>query len=104
MLACSADTWKKIQDMGLTSTQMKSVPDILKAVDKYAQGQVNEVMESRNFHLKVQEPGESLYDFLNSLRDLASTCNFCDCLHDWLIRDQIACGLLDGEICSHTQP
>ena len=34
-LACSTSTWK---NMGLTSAQMKSVPDILKAVDKYAQG------------------------------------------------------------------
>ena len=96
-LACSAGTWKKIQNMGLTSAQMKSVPDILKAVDKYAQGQVNEVIESRNFHLRVQEPGESFYDFLTSLRDLASTCNFCDCSHDRLIRDRIVCWLLDGE-------
>ena len=96
-LACSEGTWKKIQNMGLTSAQMKSVPDILKAVDKYAQGQVNEVMESRNFHLRVQEPGESFYDFLTSLRDLASTCNFCDCSHDRLKRDRIVCGLLDGE-------
>ena len=96
-LACSAGTWKKIRNMGLISAQMKSVPDILKAVDKYAQGQVNEVTESRNFHLRVQEPSESFYDFLTSLRDLASTCNFFDCSDNWLIRDCIVCGLLDGE-------
>ena len=54
-------------------------------------------MQSRNFHSRVQQPGESFYDFLTSLRDLASTCNFCGCSHDRLIRGRIVCGLLDGE-------
>ncbi len=62
--------------MGLATAQMKKVKDILKAVDRYAQGEVNEVMESRNFDLRFQEPGETVCDFLTSIRDLASTCNF----------------------------
>lgn len=59
-------------------------------------GQINETVERRNFHGRSQQQGESLDDFLVSLRDLAKTCS--DACSQKNIRDQIVVGLLDGDI------
>ena len=38
-------------------------------------------------------PTESVDSFVAELRNLAKTCNFCDCLRDSLIRDRIVLGI-----------
>ena len=44
----------------------------------------------------MQQPGELFDDFLTSLKDLASSCGFCDDCRDSLIRDRVVVGLRDG--------
>ena len=45
----------------------------------------------------MQRDGELIESFAASLRSLARTCEFCDCLHDSLIRDRIITGICDDE-------
>ena len=82
----------------MTPDQRSKVKDIIVAIERYVQGQINETVERRNFRRRVQQEGETFDDFLVSLRELAKTCNFCsDACTQKNIRDQIIEGLLDGE-------
>ena len=47
------------------------------AIQRYVQGQVNELVERCNFRKWVQQPGETFDDFL------VETCKFCteECTH-----------------------
>ena len=48
------------------------------------------------FNKRDQKTGESVEDYTAALRTLASTCNFCDCLKDSLLRDRIVLGIKDS--------
>ena len=84
--------------VSLTDAQKGNAKHIVTAIQQYVEGQLNESVERRNFRRRAQQPGETVDDFLVSLRELAKTCNFCsdECLQK-NIRDQIIEGLLDGD-------
>ena len=52
-------------------------------------GEVYEIYERYCFNMRDKLPTESADSFVAELRNLAKTCNFCDCLRDSLIRDRI---------------
>ena len=97
-LCFSRETVTIVNNLGLTDTQKGNAKDIVTAIQQYVEGQLNEPVERRNFRRRVQQPGETVDDFLVSLWELAKTCNFCsdECLQK-NIRDQIVEGLLDGD-------
>ena len=84
--------------LGLTIAQRWNAKEIVKAIQQYVEGHVNESVERRNFRRHTQQPGESFDDFLVALRELAKTCKFCsdECTQK-NIRDQIIEGLIDGD-------
>ena len=87
-----------VDNLGLSDEQRGKVDSIIAAIERYAQGQINETVEHRKFRKRVQQQGEPFDDFLVALRELAKTCNFCmDNCQQWSIRDQIIEGILDGE-------
>ena len=97
-LCFSRETLSIVQNLGLSSDEMKDVTTIIAAIKKYIDGHVNESVERRNFRRRTQQPGECFDDFLLALRDLVKTCNFCfnDCMQK-NIRDQVIEGILDGD-------
>ena len=98
-LCFSRETLNVVENIGLSTAEKNDQVQIIAALRRYIDGQVNETIERRNLRLRTQQAGESFDDFLVSLRELAKTCNFCnnDCLQRAL-RDQIIEGLQDGEI------
>ena len=72
---------------------------ITQKLDHYIIGEVNETYERYMFNKRDQEASESIEAYLSALRELAKTCNFCDCLQDSLLRDRIVLGIRD----SHTR-
>ena len=78
----------------------KAIPDkILDALEKHILGRVNVTMENRNFRKRCQEKNEAFDDFLVSLRQLATTCEFCnDNCRNRAIRDQIVEGHNDQDV------
>ena len=61
--------------------------------------QINKSVERYHFHRCRQQTGESFYDFLVSLHELAKTCKFCsDNCSQKSIHDQIIEGLLDSDV------
>ena len=52
-----------------------------------------------NFHVRVQEVGESLSDFVAALRRLSSDCDFRN-LDEVIIRDRFVAGIADNQVRS----
>ena len=98
-LCFSRETLNIVENLGLTETERQDQARIIAALKQHVDGRINETIERRNLRRRIQQIGESVDDYLVSLRELAKTCNFCnnDCLHK-AIRDQIIKGLSDGEI------
>ena len=60
-------------------------------------GQTHKAFESYEFHLRKQEPTESIEAYVAAIRQLAKNCNFGQ-LRDKLIRDQVVVGIRDDSI------
>ena len=66
----------------------------LKLLDEHCVGQTNVIYERYLFNNRDQEPGESIENYVATLRRMAQSCEF-DTLADQLIRDRIVCGISD---------
>jgi hypothetical protein len=69
---------------------------LMKKFDEYIIGEVNETYERYVFNKRDQSSGETIDDYVSTLKDLSKTCNFCDCLRDTLLRDRIVLGIQDN--------
>ena len=67
-----------MDNLGLTEDQRKSDKEIVTAIEAYVNRQIYDSVEQRTFRSRVQQEGETFDDYLVSLRELATTCNFCD--------------------------
>ena len=92
----SDDTHKIVRN--LSSDAQKTPDTVIDALRTHARGQVNVVMERRNFNLRSQHAGELFDDFVMDLRDLAKTCDFCDTCEESLIRDRVVVGIRNSDI------
>ena len=82
-----------------TAEEDKSkVETVIKKFDEHFVGETNETYERYLFNKRVQEPNESIDTYITALKIIAKTCNFCQCLHDSLIRDQIVVGVRDNTV------
>ena len=91
-----------LSDEALTVVANMDVPEaqhnvtsMVEYLERYARGQVNEVLERRTFNMCTQQDGETFDDFATRLRDLSRDCGFCDQCRESLIRDRIVVGLRD---------
>ena len=66
--------------------------------EEFCIGETNETYERFIFNRRGQEENESIDQYVTVLRKLAQTCNFCNCLHDSLIRDRLVLGIKDESI------
>ncbi len=83
-----------VENLGLSPAQIN---EIIAAIQRHVEGQINESVERRHFRQRKEQQGESFDDFLVSLRERAKTCKNCsDEYTQKSIRDQIVEGLLDG--------
>ena len=91
------DTVRVLRNLELSETDRIDVKKSIDALEKYANGQVNEVIERKKFNKRVQAQGESFDDFLTSLKELVRSCNFCNECRDSLIRDRVIMSLRSAE-------
>ena len=85
--------FKTLQDG--TKEDENDVDLIIKKIDTIIVGETNETYERYVFNRREQGSTETVEEYVTALRDLARTCNFCDCLHDSLIRDRLVLGIKD---------
>ena len=96
-LSCVSDDTMKIID--IPPSNRLDVKEIIRHVQLYARGQLNETVEHHNFAIRQQQPGERCEDSLTSIRDLTKTCSFWDKCTDLKVRDKIVTGVIDVEFC-----
>ena len=80
---------------GCNPAETDTVENILTKLDAHILGDTNETFERYEFNTRAQKPDESIDDYLASLKTLAKTCNFCECLKTSLLRDRIVSGVID---------
>ena len=69
--SCLADdTLKVVLNLQLGDNVKDKPDEVIAALKRHVQGQLNVVIERRNFNLRDQKEGESLDDFLTDLREL----------------------------------
>lgn len=68
---------------------------IISKIDAVIVGETNETYERYIFNRREQVAQESVEEYVTALRDLSRSCNFCDCLHESLIRDRLVLGIKD---------
>jgi len=76
-----------------SAEQKGTLADIIAMFDQYTIGETNETYERYVFNSRNQTNDESIDAYVTCLRNLAQTCNFCDCLKDTLLRDRIVFGV-----------
>ena len=74
------------------------VETVIAKFDKHFNGETNETYERYLFNKRLKESDESIDIYVDALRNLAKTCNFCECLHDSLTRDQTVTGVRNNAI------
>ena len=87
---------KTYNGFDLSQEDRRNLDAIIAAFDRYAIGETNETFERYLFNKREQQEGESIDQYVAELRILAQSCNFCNCLHDSLIRDRIVLGIKDS--------
>ena len=70
---------------------------VMKKLEDFFTGETHKVFESYKFHLRKQEPTESIEAYVAALHQLAKNSNFGQ-LRDRLIRDQVIVGVRDDSI------
>ena len=74
------------------------VKEIIRHLQLYARGQLDEVVKHHNLAKWQQPPGERFEDFLISRRDLTKTCSFCNKCTDLIVCDKIVTSVIDVKI------
>ena len=74
-------------------TDRKILSCVLEKFEEFTLGQTNETYERYVFNSRNQEIQESIDGYVTVLRNLAKSCNFCECMRDTLIRDRIVLGI-----------
>ena len=83
----------------LTFTEQEDKEDttlIIRKIYAAIQGEINETYERYVFNRRNEGTEESFDSYLAEIRNLAKSCNFCDCMSDSLIRDRIVMGVYDA--------
>ena len=81
------------------SDRKHDIKRIIKKLDEIIIGERNESYDRFKFNRQKQNTGERFDGFYSDLKELAKTCNFCDCLRNSLIRDRTVEGVLDNDTC-----
>ncbi|XP_060723274.1 uncharacterized protein K02A2.6-like [Tachysurus vachellii] len=76
--------------------------NVIRKLDDYFVPKVNVIHERARFHMRVQRPGEMAEEYIRSLHELASTCDF-GAAKDENIRDRLVIGILDRKLSEKLQ-
>lgn len=94
---------------GVSTPEALSFSAIKEKLDSHFVHPVNEIYESRRFHRRTQQPGESVDDFFTALHNLVKRCGYNSPLvEDRLVCDRFVVGIRDeklsDQLCRCTKP
>ena len=70
---------------------------VMTIFERHCLGQANETFERFQFFKRDRKAAESVDQYVMALKDLARSCNFCQCMSDSLLRDRIILGIGDEQ-------
>ena len=76
----------------------QKLDEVLKKFDEYCNPRKNTIFERFRFNSRQQQGGESLDQFVSSLRQLAANCDFENVTPDQLLCDRIVFGIADAKV------
>ena len=98
LTACGPTTYQLMRDLlAPTLPSEKSFKDLVKLVKDHQQPTPSFIVQRFHFFTRMQQPGESINDYLAQLRKLAQHCRFGDTLND-MLRDRLVCGCRDKRL------
>ena len=89
------ETRKIYNTLNLSADEAKDIKEILKKLEAFAKGTVNETLERHTFNSRKQDEDECFDDFLTDLKVLIKNCNYCANCVDGVLRDRIVAGIRD---------
>ena len=92
----SNDKLTVVPNLQLPDAEKSKPTKGIQALGDHALGQLNIVIERKNFNLRAQNEDETF--FLTDLRELAKTSKFCDKCQEILIRDHSVIGIKDSDV------
>ena len=91
--AFSTETRKIYNSLSLTAEQKEDPEHIIKTLEKFAKGIINECLERHQFNGRQQEEGEVFDNYITELKILSTNCGFCVNCFPGLLRDRIIGGI-----------
>ena len=67
-----------LEGFRMSDEDSQDLDQIIGAFETFCVGELNEVFQSYNFHLRTQKEGESVDAYVTDLRQLAKKCNFAE--------------------------
>jgi hypothetical protein len=88
-----------LDNLDLSAERQKKASYIIDELSKYFEPERNVIFERSVFNSTNQLEGERINEYLNRLRQLASTCEFTPSrVHDEAIRDRLVLGISDKQV------
>ena len=78
----------------------KKLQKVVEKFDAHCIPQINVTWERHMFNTRIQQPGETIDQYVTNLRNKANTCEFGD-LTESLIRDSVVCGVVSDKPPHH---
>ena len=97
LLAVLDDDWARVVRFGLPIPADASTADVIAAMHAHLRRQRNVVIDRCDFNMRMQEPGETVDDYICALKEIASCCDFCQQCADDRFRDHLVVGTSDDE-------
>ncbi|XP_043209539.1 uncharacterized protein LOC122374691 [Amphibalanus amphitrite] len=97
LIAVLDDDWTRIVDFGLQLPADADLDSVLEAMQKYLRRQRNVIVDRMDFTARLQQPGESIDEYVCALREIAACCDFCQHCADDRFRDHIVVGTIDSD-------
>ncbi|GFR79749.1 30S ribosomal protein S7P [Elysia marginata] len=91
------DALKVYNTFNLAEDDTTKLQDIIAKFENFIIGETNETYERYKFNQRNQLSEETTDQFITALKTLSSTCNFCDCMKESLLRDRLVTGIRNPE-------
>ena len=91
--ACGPATFKTIESV-VDAAKLKDIKyaDLVKALSVHYDPVPSSIVQRYKFYNRSREEGESIADFVASLREIAKYCDYKDTLN-MMLRDRLVCGV-----------
>ena len=98
LTCCGPSTYQLIRSLTAPDAPTsKTYAELVKLVKDHEQPPPSAIVQRYNFNMRVQQPGESIADYVAQLRKLSEHCKYGDSL-DEMLRDRIVCGCRDKRL------